>query len=63
MPLYEYECTACGRRFEVLQRMGESADHVTCPSCGASKPDRVLSTFSSASAGGAGGGCGPSAPT
>jgi putative FmdB family regulatory protein len=32
MPLYEYRCTACGERIEVLQRLGE--ERLTdCPSC------------------------------
>jgi putative FmdB family regulatory protein len=33
MPLYDYECAACGRRFEVFQ--GVHADGPTsCPLCG-----------------------------
>ena len=24
MPIYEYECNKCGRRFEFLQRLGDS---------------------------------------
>ena len=33
MPLYEYECLQCGRRTEVLQRLGE-APLAVCPECG-----------------------------
>ena len=33
MPLYEYECQQCGRRNEVLQKMGD-APLTTCESCG-----------------------------
>jgi len=32
MPMYEYRCTACGERIEVLQRLGE-ARLTECPSC------------------------------
>jgi putative FmdB family regulatory protein len=32
MPLYEYRCTGCGERIEVLQRLGE-ARLTECPSC------------------------------
>jgi putative FmdB family regulatory protein len=32
MPLYEYRCTGCGERIEVLQRIGE-AWLTECPSC------------------------------
>lgn len=52
MPLYEYRCTGCGERFEVLQRMGEGAAALACPRCGAARPERQLSTFA-ASGGGA----------
>jgi putative FmdB family regulatory protein len=32
MPIYEYECTKCGHRFELIQKM--SARRVrTCPEC------------------------------
>ena len=32
MPLYEYECDACGHRFEVIQKFSDPlAD--TCPNC------------------------------
>jgi putative FmdB family regulatory protein len=53
MPLYEYRCGGCGNRFEVLQRLGEEADGLACPRCGASRLEKQYSTFASASAGGA----------
>ena len=63
MPLYEYRCQSCGERFEVLQRLGEGPDGLTCPRCGAGEPSRQLSTFaagagSGSSAGASGGACG-----
>jgi putative FmdB family regulatory protein len=62
MPLYEYRCEGCGERFEVLQRLGEGADGLTCPRCGAAKPSRQLSTFAAgASSAGFGGGSGGAA--
>jgi putative FmdB family regulatory protein len=33
MPLYEYQCTACNERSEVLQRLGEAPIEV-CSTCG-----------------------------
>jgi putative FmdB family regulatory protein len=33
MPIYEYECLNCGKRTEVLQRMGEGPI-AACPACG-----------------------------
>jgi putative FmdB family regulatory protein len=33
MPLYEYECDACGHRFEVIQKFSDPLVD-TCPKCG-----------------------------
>lgn len=42
MPLYEYECRACGHRFERIQTY--SAPLVRkCPKCGKSKVKKLLS--------------------
>jgi putative FmdB family regulatory protein len=62
VPLYEYRCRECGERFEVLQRLGQGGDELTCPRCGEPRPERVLSTFASTTGGqqaapNGGGGC------
>lgn len=33
MPLYEYQCDACGHRFEIIQKFSD-APIGTCPKCG-----------------------------
>ena len=33
MPLYEYECDACGHRFEIIQKMSDPPAE-KCPVCG-----------------------------
>src|SRR5438093_12659837 len=33
MPLHEYECDACGRRFEKIQKFSDPPIEV-CPTCG-----------------------------
>ena len=33
MPLYEYQCEACGHRFEVIQKFSDPPLEV-CPKCG-----------------------------
>ena len=33
MPLYEYECDACGHRFEKIQKFSDPLED-TCPACG-----------------------------
>jgi putative FmdB family regulatory protein len=42
MPTYEYECGACGHRFEKYQSMTEKAIK-KCPKCGKAKAERVIS--------------------
>jgi len=51
MPLYEYACTECGHKFEVLQRLGEGAEGLTCPNCEAETVEKQFSTFASSSDG------------
>lgn len=34
MPLYEYQCDACGHRFEVIQKFSDPPREA-CPRCGA----------------------------
>ena len=65
MPIYEYQCLDCGHRFEVLQRLGEGAEGLTCPDCGNDRVTKQFSTFASNTTTGAssgmsfsGGGCG-----
>lgn len=45
MPLYEYLCRACGKRFEVLQRVGEGSAELRCPFCASAEVGKQLSTF------------------
>ena len=33
MPLYEYQCDACGHRFEMIQKFSDPPSR-TCPKCG-----------------------------
>src|SRR4029453_7320448 len=33
MPLYEYQCDACGHRFEKIQKFSDPLED-TCPQCG-----------------------------
>jgi putative FmdB family regulatory protein len=43
MPLYEYECDACGRRFEVIQKFSDPAPAV-CKHCGKGPVQRLASS-------------------
>jgi putative FmdB family regulatory protein len=42
MPLYEYECEACGHRFEKIQKFSDPPED-TCPKCGG-KVKKLLSS-------------------
>ena len=42
MPIYEYECSACGHRLEVLQKVSD-APLKKCPECGKPKLQKLLS--------------------
>jgi putative FmdB family regulatory protein len=43
MPLYEYECDACGKRFEIIQKFSDPPAE-TCESCGKGPVHRLLSS-------------------
>jgi putative FmdB family regulatory protein len=43
VPLYEYQCDACGCRFEVIQKFSDSAVEV-CKECGKGPVHRLLSS-------------------
>ena len=42
MPLYEYECDACGGRFEVIQKFSETTEQ--CRKCGKGPVRRLMSS-------------------
>ena len=41
MPIYAFECTTCGTRFDRLQKLSDS-DPTACPECGASTVKRMV---------------------
>jgi putative FmdB family regulatory protein len=47
MPIYEYRCRKCEVIFERFQKVNEGGESLTCPACGAKKPEKILSSFSS----------------
>lgn len=56
MPLYEYRCQKCGKRFEMLRKMQDADRELECPECRSGAIERLISTF-------AAGGCSPSGST
>jgi len=53
MPLYEYYCSQCETKFELLRPMSRSDDPAACPN-GHNGAQRVLSVFSAVSKGAGG---------
>ncbi|HLH02449.1 MAG TPA: zinc ribbon domain-containing protein [Bryobacteraceae bacterium] len=45
MPIFEYSCDDCGKRFEQLVRRASEADGVRCPACGTDHLTTEYSTF------------------
>jgi putative FmdB family regulatory protein len=43
MPIYEYECKACGERFDKLIRNVEKPPKIVCPSCEGLDVQRLIS--------------------
>jgi len=43
MPMYEYECTACGHRFERIRKFSDPPVE-ECPNCGEHKVQKLLSS-------------------
>jgi putative FmdB family regulatory protein len=42
MPIFEYQCQACGHQFDALQKVGEGALR-KCPACGKLKLQKLVS--------------------
>lgn len=45
MPLYEFVCSKCEKRFEELIRSQEEQNALRCPECGERRVTRVPSVF------------------
>jgi putative FmdB family regulatory protein len=67
MPIYEYYCPHCSKRFETMRAMAQADMPGECPRCAYHDANRVISTIaaisrsgtgSQMSAGSQGGGCG-----
>ncbi|MER3559600.1 MAG: zinc ribbon domain-containing protein, partial [Armatimonadota bacterium] len=43
MPIYEYRCGTCRKRFSKLLPMAQRGNPQTCPYCGQSQTQRLVS--------------------
>lgn len=51
MPIYEYECPACGEKFEMFRPISQCGDNAECPKCGDQNAARIISNISGDSGG------------
>ncbi len=52
MPIYEYKCSNCDHKFEILHRSITKVEDVNCPKCKSAEIKKMLSTFSASFNGG-----------
>jgi putative FmdB family regulatory protein len=67
MPIYEYYCSDCGSKFELLRSKSQADDPCFCKHCQGTQTARTISLFAAHSDGralaGSGGGCASCAPS
>lgn len=51
MPVFEYRCGDCGKKYEILHKSSSSSEGVNCPDCSSANSKKLFSTFSSAADG------------
>jgi putative FmdB family regulatory protein len=49
MPIYEYICEECNKRFSLLQSVHSSELNTECPKCASKKVKKTISQFSCSS--------------
>jgi len=58
MPIYEYQCAACGERFSLLRAIRAMDEPARCPRCEGTEAKRVLSVTGCHQSAPAGAACG-----
>jgi putative FmdB family regulatory protein len=61
MPIFEYQCQACGHAFERVMLVRNGGEAPPCPRCQAIQTRQLISRFSSPSAAAGSISCAPSA--
>jgi putative FmdB family regulatory protein len=46
MPVFEYKCSSCDKKFEVLHKSSVNQNQVSCPDCNSKKTTKLFSSFS-----------------
>jgi putative FmdB family regulatory protein len=45
MPVYEYRCESCNKKFDMLHKSSMATEEVVCPNCGSTKNKKLFSSF------------------
>jgi putative FmdB family regulatory protein len=53
MPVFEYKCSDCNEKFEVLHKSTLEQTNVSCPNCNSSNHKKLFSAFSASVSGNA----------
>ncbi|MBI3789076.1 MAG: zinc ribbon domain-containing protein [Ignavibacteriales bacterium] len=51
MPVYDYQCSECGKTYDVFHKVREITEDVICPSCSSTKYKKLMSAPSIAMSG------------
>jgi putative FmdB family regulatory protein len=46
MPIFEYKCNDCGKKFDILHKSSANLEEVICPDCQSKNSKKLLSSFS-----------------
>lgn len=46
MPVFEYKCSTCNSKFEVLHKSSVNQEEVICPDCNSKSTRKLFSSFS-----------------
>lgn len=46
MPIFEYKCNECNKKYDVLHKSSTNLEEVICPVCQSKDSKKLLSTFS-----------------
>jgi putative FmdB family regulatory protein len=59
MPVFEYKCSSCNSKFEVLHKSSVKHEDVICPDCNSKEIKKLFSAFSASVQGNSHNGCNP----
>lgn len=49
MPIFEYRCNDCGKKFEIFFKSMRESENVKCPECNSENIGKLFSSFNSSS--------------